>query len=122
MTGFSPFRRHGPDVGGGHLVRALPGEEHGPPRRVGQRDPQRGPGGPPDRAPEGLELDLRALGERKRDHPGTHAAALEDDPIPWLQEVPKPGIHVHRGDRVVRLPAGLGRQLPSAAPSIRSSS
>src|SRR6516225_5673554 len=61
-----------PHLDAAALVRALSGEEHGPAGWVGQRDAQSGPGGPSDRAPEGLELDLRTVGERERNHPGTH--------------------------------------------------
>ena len=43
MTKLEAVASHGPDLGGGHLVRALTGEEHGAPRWVGQRVPSVAP-------------------------------------------------------------------------------
>ena len=73
---------HGPNGGGGQLVRSLTGEKHGPSRRIGQGDSQCCPCSPSRSSPTKIALCVScALGKWERKNPRTRAAAFEDNSI-----------------------------------------
>ena len=87
MIGFNPLRPMVPTSAA--VIWCEPSPVKSTVRRDGSASaiPSVAPVAQPIEPQRGCNLDLRPLGQRKRDNPGRDAAALEDDPIPWLQKV-----------------------------------